>query len=219
MIKAMVAIFLGINLLRIPAYADFEGLALMKEKISLQKRELATETINDVEGIKALIQKMYSIDQEVRFACRRDMNKSELQNLIVEMDRYHIIKIKEILREYGWPVISKFGKDVDHQMWLLVQHADQAPFFQAWCLFVLSQLVAKGETDPKNYAYLYDRVSIKLGFFGIKQRYGTQVLLSDDGKVELYPYEGNVDTLNKRRKEVGLGPIEVYLQKLRKVYQ
>ncbi|NDD59187.1 MAG: hypothetical protein EBZ47_08075 [Chlamydiae bacterium] len=72
-------------------------------------------------------------------------------------------------------VISKFGSEYDKKAWLIIQHADDDPFFQAGVLFLLERLANKGETDPKNYAYLYDRVAAKFHQIGLLQKYGTQV--------------------------------------------
>lgn len=63
------------------------------------------------------------------------------------------------------------GEQAAKQAWLLVQHADHDPVFQLEALQLMEPLVAHGEVSPQDFAYLTDRVMLKLTG---KQRYGTQ---------------------------------------------
>jgi hypothetical protein len=101
---------------------------------------------------------------------------------------------------------------------MLVQHADHDPHFQASIAFMLEQLVAIGETDQKNFAYLYDRVAVGLNHIGIKQKYGTQSML-DNNTIKLTPFVGTIQELDSRRQAIGLPPIQEYLAQLREFYQ
>lgn len=198
------------------AYAN--EISFLEEKIKAEQKNWPTGKLDDIGYVKKVIHKMYLTDQEVRQAFLKDMNHPKVQNLITSMDDFHTAKMKEILQQNGWLTISRYGHDTDHQAWLLVQHADQDPFFQAGCLFVLTNLVAKGETDKKNYAYLYDRVALKFENLGMKQKYGTQVNIGS-ADIKLLPYEGSIADLNQRRYEAGLNTIEEYLETIKKVYQ
>jgi hypothetical protein len=131
------------------------------------------------------------------------------------MDKEITGLVKKIIEIHGWTVLSKFGKQTDQQMWLLVQHADHDPLFQAAIAFLLEQLVPLNETDNKNFAYLYDRVAVKFQRLGLKQRYGTQV----DSSLELFPFEGTEQELDQRRAQVDLEPISEYLKRLRFYYK
>jgi hypothetical protein len=104
----------------------------------------------------------------------------------------------EIARR-GWPRISRDGKEADQQAWLLVQHADHDPTWQAQVLAKLAELAPKGETNPKNYAYLFDRVAMKRGG---PQRYGTQGHCIAVG--EWRPFDDEPGDLDARRASVGL---------------
>lgn len=188
--------------------------SLVKHKVNTPKGDLKR-----VSYIKQLIEYMYEFDQKVRQDLIKDRNNHKLQVLQKEMDAFHTTKMKEILKEYGWITISKFGSEYDQKAWLLVQHADDDQFFQAGVLFILSTLLNKGETNKKNYAYLYDRVAGKFHQIGMLQKYGTQVSIKDNGGVKLEPFEGRLEDVDSRRKEIGLEPLSEYLKMIREIYK
>ena len=73
----------------------------------------------------------------------------------------------------------------------------------------MKPLVAQREVSQQNYAYLYDRVMLKLAG---KQRYGTQAAcIGGDLKPQALENEAALDKL---RSEVGLGPEADYLSRM-----
>ena len=127
---------------------------------------------------------MERIDQTVRQALTsattpeaRDKAAARMD----EIDRANTARLKELIKAHGWFTIPKFGKEADKAAWLLVQHADHDVAFQKEVLAILGDLYPKGETDPHNYAYLFDRVA---GHTGDKQRFGTQGKCTGPGKWE-----------------------------------
>lgn len=133
--------------------------------------------------------------------------------LLAVVDQFNTGQIKKILSRHRWVCISKFGVSADTNAWLLVQHADHDLKFQKTCLRTLEGLLKVKETNPQNYAYLYDRVAVGESR---PQRYGTQAKI--EGKVELYPFEGTAEALEARRKELGLNSLKDYLEEIRKLY-
>jgi hypothetical protein len=85
------------------------------------------------------------------------------------------------------------------------------PPFQRQVLAILEPLAAKGETNPKNYAYLYDRVASSFQNPAERklQRYGTQGQCTGPGTWEPLPVE-NPDKLDERRAAIGLPPMAEY---------
>jgi hypothetical protein len=79
--------------------------------------------------------------------------------------------LKGVVAEHGWPKVSEVGELAAKRAWLLVQHADHDPVFQLEALRLMEPLVAQREVSPNDFAYLTDRVMLKLTG---KQRYGTQ---------------------------------------------
>jgi len=190
------------------AYSDESK--IFEQKLANEKELVKTLNLDDIIQVKNTIFTMYSLDQEMRHIYLEDLNRVN-QETIVKIDEFHTEIIKKILQKYEWITISKFGKETDKQAWLLVQHADNDPFFQAGCLFILSNLIDKGETDKQNYAYLYDRVAVAESR---PQRYGTQAKVVGE-RLELYPFEGETEDLEVRRREMGLSPLKIYLEQMR----
>jgi hypothetical protein len=112
------------------------------------------------------------------------------------------------MREIGWFDIARFGVKADKDAWVLVQHADRSPALQREALERLQKLPS-GDTDPKNVAYLGDRVAMGEGK---PQRYGTQGKCQPDGTwapIEIEDAEG----VDERRKALGLPPMAEYARR------
>ena len=128
-----------------------------------------------------------------------------LGHAVAAEDAANTAWLKDIVSKEGWPRISDVGEKASRAAWLLVQHADADPLFQLDVLERMEPLVEQGEVLPGNFAYLYDRVMLKLAG---KQRYATQ-MTCEDGSFVPRPLEeeGRIDAL---RQEVGLGPLADY---------
>ena len=132
---------------------------------------------------------------------------------MAQRDRGNSEWLKKVVQAEGWPKISTFGKEASGSAWLLVQHADADPPFQLKALRLMEPLVASGEVDKASYAYLYDRVMLKISG---KQRYGTQMMCRA-GKRVPQPLESE-STLNSRRVEAGLPPMSEYMAVMQKTF-
>jgi hypothetical protein len=201
------------------SYAMTSNLANIEQQLIDHQKNLPKGDIKQIDYIKTLIDYMYSFDQEFRKSAIHHLNDQRWRLVIQASDALHTSKMKEILKEWGWVIISKFGPEYDNKAWLLIQHADDDPFFQAGVLFLLESLINKGETDKKNYAYLYDRVAAKFHQIGMFQKYGTQVEVNSGDDIKLQPYEGNLEDIEKRRREIGLDPLKDYFNKIKKMYR
>ena len=163
-----------------------------------------SKDLDDINTVKQHLDLMLKIDQDARKQFLNDKENATLTKLLKEIDVFNTAHLKSILAKYGWVTNSEFGSEADHQAWLLVQHADHDLAFQEKCLCTLENLLPLKETNPKNFAYLFDRVAINKR--GDKQRYGTQVKI-EEGRIELLPCEGTVQELNERRRRIGLSPL------------
>jgi len=146
-------------------------------------------------------------DQKARAAITSADDKAGIE-AAADVDRQTTARMKEIVTKQGWPGKSMVGVDGANAAWLLVQHADAAPVFQKECLEKMEPLVKSGEVSGKDFAYLWDRVAVNAGK---KQRYGTQF----EGE-ELAPLE-DPDTVDERRKSVGLGTLAEYKELVKKL--
>ena len=128
------------------------------------------------------------------------------------VDSLNIIRVEEIIKEYGWPTYSMVGKVAADGAFLVIQHSNTQ--IQKKYLDQLLDAAKKKEASSESVALLQDRIMANEFHCQI---YGTQVFQMKDpatGKLSRYTYypikdEVNVDT---RRKEMGLTPLKDYLK-------
>ncbi|MEL6971022.1 MAG: DUF6624 domain-containing protein [Bacteroidota bacterium] len=106
-----------------------------------------------------------------------------VRDRLIATDRQNTARMREIVEEYGWPTYDLVGRRASSAAWILVQHADRSPLFQAHCLKLLKAAVDEGQASPRNYAYLYDRVQLA---FGNKQLYATQTTKNEFTKQSFF---------------------------------
>ena len=115
--------------------------------------------------------------------------------------------IRKIVQDHGWPGVSLVGDDGAGAAWLVVQHMDEDPEFQRRCLELMQHAFAAGEVQPRNLAYLTDRV---LSHEGKPQMYGTQ------GRGVTSPEdEARID---RNRAEIGLPPWHIAVEQRKQEY-
>ncbi len=84
---------------------------------------------------------------------------------------------------------------------------------QLQALRLMEALLRSGEVSKQNYAYLYDRVMLKISG---KQRYATQATCRS-GRLVPQPIE-NEARIAALRGEAGLEPLADYLAKMQKSF-
>ena len=114
--------------------------------------------------------------------------------------------LKSVLARIGWFDISHYGAEASQAAWLIVQHSDHDPAWQAAVLADLAPRVARGDMQRSYYAYLVDRVAVNAGR---PQTYGTQGRCQGRGNLELLPVVDRPN-LDRRRAEMGLETIADY---------
>ena len=119
----------------------------------------------------------------------------------------HKARLEKIFNEFGYPGYDLVGSEGSNNFWLMVQHSDRDIDFQSRVLEKLEIEVENKNADGSNYGLLTDRVKINKGE---KQIYGTQVTYNAQGQAYPKPLLDSVN-VNKRRAEVGLDPLEEYL--------
>ena len=113
-----------------------------------------------------------------------------------------------IIDKYGFPGYDLVGEKGSNNFWLMVQHCDKDVPFQRRVLKAMQAELPKRNADPKNFAYLTDRVLINTGH---KQLYGTQLTYNTDSCQAIpKPLQDSVN-VDKRRVALGLETIESYL--------
>lgn len=124
-----------------------------------------------------------------------------------EMEQLHnrnAKKLNDIMDIIGYPGIDKVGKEASEAAWLIIQHAIGQPELMRKCVRLLKDAVDEQNADPKNLAYLSDRIAV---FEGKPQLYGTQFDWNENG--EMVPnFVDNIIKVNERRKSIGLNTLE-----------
>jgi len=127
------------------------------------------------------------------------------------MDRWHavsadnLVTFKGIVQAHGFPTVAAVGKDGVFAAFILAQHADKDPAFQASVLPMLQSSDSRDAVPAEMLAYLTDRILVAQQK---KQRFGTQ-LYPRDGKMFFRPIE-SLNGLDALRTANGLPMIADY---------
>jgi len=124
--------------------------------------------------------------------------------------RQHLARLKEIIKDTGWPTLQDIGFDGTQSAWLLVQHADFDVDYQREILTVLKPLAASGRVPKEHYAFLYDRVAKN---DKLPQRYGSQGSCKGLGDWQPWQIE-KPELLDELRAAMELQPMSEYAQKV-----
>lgn len=129
-----------------------------------------------------------------------------LWKIMQEKDSINLIKVTSILDKYGWLGADEVGMYGNLTLFLVIQHSNLKTMEKY--LPMLKEAVKNKKAQAADLALLTDRVEM---MNGRPQVYGSQLMGGMDGKPALWQIldESNV---NKRRTEVGLQPLEAYLQ-------
>lgn len=155
--------------------------------------------------------KVKEIAQELTSRLKHDQEvltkpQEQSQQLAVQEEngRY----LREVVRQYGWIDIPRFGKPAAAAAVILVKHASDVPLMQAALPFV--------EKDAKENGGGKELVSIlvdeTLITTGRRQKYGTQIAEDANGKPYVIPVEDPAK-VEEYRKELGILSWSAYLKK------
>lgn len=112
--------------------------------------------------------------------------------------------LNDIIDAIGYPTIDKVGKEANEAAWLVIQHSIGQPTFMKNCAKLLEIAVSEGKADPKNLAYLTDRIAV---LEGQPQLFGTQFDWDENGNLSPNQFDDLIK-VNERRQSLGLIPLE-----------
>lgn len=139
----------------------------------------------------------------------------KIEARMTEIDSANTTRMKEIVKQYGWPSPELVGVDGTEAAFLLVPHAEHE--FQKQMLPLVESAYREKKLQGQDYALLLDRVLVAEGK---PQVYGTQAKKFDQWKNEEPVFDPIEDEANvdKRRAEVGLFSMAEYRRLLKQIY-
>lgn len=143
-------------------------------------------------------------DMEKKFG-RNSEEMRKHWRLISYNDSLNLIRVKAVLDQRGWLGPDIVGDQGNSTLFLVIQHSD--PLTQRTYLPMMREAVRSGKARGSDLALLEDRVALGLGK---KQIYGSQIGTDEAGGYYVLPLE-DPDNVDKRRQEVGLGPLTDYV--------
>ncbi len=191
--------------IKIPGFFIF--LVLAQQNINSQNLVFNKDSIVNV------LENVFKTDTELRYhldtlLTKLDYNSPEgfkMYTLILRNDSVNVEIVGKIIDKYGWLGVEETSQNANDALFLAIQHGDLKT--QLNYLPLLTQAVKDKKASPKQLALLVDRTNLAQGKFQI---YGSQLLGTNPGHFSPILNEPNV---NKRRKEIGLEPIEEYAKK------
>lgn len=201
--------------------SDYPELLPLKDsdlgKITLEKTVAAAKS----SGINFKLAKELDLlseeDQKYRrlkdeYRSKYALDSPEYQKFMqdwAQNDSLCLMKAERIIQQYGYPGKAIVGESRQDAIWMIIQHA---PLEKQEQYFPLIDAAAqKGEMRKSAWAMMVDRIRM---YKGQPQIYGSQVVQDyTTGSIKFHEIEDEVN-VNKRRDEVGLGPLEEYAQRM-----
>lgn len=163
-----------------------------------------SQTKLDLESIVEQLEKVYVTDQQTR----KELNEAQKiygygSNVQDSINRDIAFNI---LDRYGWLDKSVISADASKAFFYTIQHAD----LQAQLKYkpYIQDAFKNGQVSNHEYAIFQDRLSVRLGK---NQLFGSQTAVDNIGNSYLYPVD-DIDSINRRRAEIGLYKIRQQLQ-------
>ena len=166
-------------------------------------------------NLQAELLEMGRLDQDVRFRIMAmiqsdpaTVSEEEFRALMGEqttVDEANLVRLEEIVREYGWPSTELVGKEANGAAWVILQHADIA--VQRRYLPLLREATKENRALASNLAMLEDEIAL---VDSGQQIYGTEIKMVDD--IVFVAPVVDPEQLDERRAAVGLPPMEDYLK-------
>jgi hypothetical protein len=186
-------------------------------KKTLKKSETLAKAAGFNLALAKELDRLKEVDQKYRrlsdeYRSKYAQNSPEYQKFMrdwQQSDSLCLVQAEAILQQYGYPGKSMVGGDRQDAIWLIIQHAPLAKQEQYFPL--IDDAAQKRELNKSAWALLVDRIRM---YRGQPQIYGSQVERDEaTGGRKFHEIEDEAN-VNKRRAEVGLGPLEEYAERM-----
>jgi hypothetical protein len=172
--------------------------------LNLPAQTQSTVTIADPALRQELLERLKR-DQAIRNEWNENYNDAAIRKRVESIDLENTSRMKEIVKQYGWPNPELVGKDGSSAAFILVQHGDYS--FQKEMLPLIRNAALVGNLEKQDYALLLDRVLVKEGK---PQIYGTQAKPKEPCQDPVfYPIQDEAN-VEQRRSELGLISLTEY---------
>src|SRR5215217_8143427 len=111
-------------------------------------------------------------------------------------------RLREIIREHGWPTPSMVGVDGAKAAFRLAQHSINHPDLMRECRTLIEAESGRDDLLREQFAYIDDRIR---AFEGLPQRFGTQWRGGPHG-LEPFPFD-DAAAVDRRRRALGMPPL------------
>ena len=176
---------------------------------------MSAASAQSMPDLRTELLQMLERDQAARDKCTgtADEQAKCIQKVLQEVDRPHTKRLNEIFNKSGFPTVSQVGSNGVKAFVLVMQHSGDIELRKK------SQPGMKRAFKDKvlsanEYTNFVDRL---LNDQGKPQIYGSNFQMKD-GKMVMHPVK-NLKNLDKRRKAIGLPPIEEYAKMLQEAYK
>ncbi|WP_219722537.1 DUF6624 domain-containing protein [Salinivibrio kushneri] len=166
--------------------------------------------------LKIELEEMANADQSIRNKIREIGWKNAQCDLLSQLeliDRKNTEKLKEIIDEHSWVTADLVGKSGVSAAFLIIQHSPDNSFKEKMLPFVKQSYINNEGVTGQEFALLTDRVLVEQGK---AQIYGTQLRI-EKGLLFFEPIK-NKSTVDQRRKELGMPPLEEYKELVESAY-
>ncbi|MFI1535353.1 DUF6624 domain-containing protein [Streptomyces anandii] len=126
---------------------------------------------------------------------------------VEECHRDNAEALAAIVRRHGWPAADVVGTAASTAALMILLHAPDLDF-RLRCRDLIARAAADGRCPAVHLAYIADHCAVDLGE---PQFYGTRI---DPATLRPYPVR-RPQTLDERRRDVGLGTLEEQMRALR----
>ena len=129
------------------------------------------------------------------------------------VDQSNSARLKELIRQHGYPSKADVGSPAATAAFMLVQHAvHDVPFQKEYLAFVTEEH-KKGQAPGDAVALLTDITRIAEGQ---RQLYGTQINI-ENGKLVVQPIEDEA-RVDQRRAALGISTLAEYVARVKQAY-
>lgn len=184
--------------------ATAQDIALARKIEEAFEEGYPMEIVNvNCSNVRGILEGVYDSDQGTR--AKGEHNP--------EIDKENQQVVASIIEHCGFPKVEEHGYKSVQAAFVVIQHADKRIREKYYPMIVES--AGRGDIPRSEVALMEDRILMDRGE---KQKYGSQVR-KEYGSDEwiLYPIQ-DPENVDKRRAEVGLGPLDDYLKHFGIIY-